>query len=122
MWMPEEVADATHELHSLRPMLLEIAVALLCSTLTSLLNYLRVIKLQEWGELFGAMIRELRQAELGWLASQCTSCAPRKVSSVMCPGLIWIEKPPLFLDANDSTDSASAFSSDGSTATYARPS
>ncbi|KAL6841171.1 hypothetical protein ACP4OV_029140 [Aristida adscensionis] len=36
--------------------------------ITELLSYVRVVKLQAWEETFGAKIRELREAELGWLA------------------------------------------------------
>ncbi|XP_062225217.1 ABC transporter C family member 4-like [Phragmites australis] len=109
----EEVANVTHELHSLWLMPLQIAVALALlythlgpavltavaaiavvtvvvalankrnleyqfkflgkrdermKAITELLNYMRVIKLQAWEEMFGDKIRELREAELGWLA------------------------------------------------------
>uniref|UniRef100_A0A0A8ZRG8 Uncharacterized protein n=1 Tax=Arundo donax TaxID=35708 RepID=A0A0A8ZRG8_ARUDO len=45
--------------------------------------------------------------------------APRNASRAVCPGPRWRENPPLVLEAEESTDAASASSSDGSAATYA---
>ncbi|XP_062225216.1 ABC transporter C family member 4-like [Phragmites australis] len=50
--------------------------------ITEMLNHMRVIKLQAWEETFGDKVRELRQAELGWLVKiMLFMCASNMVFS-----------------------------------------
>ncbi|KAM0850578.1 hypothetical protein ACQ4PT_052989 [Festuca glaucescens] len=56
--------------------------------ITELLNYMRVIKLQAWEETFGSKIRELREAELGWLA---------KSMYFMCANTVVLWSGPLLM-------------------------
>ncbi|KAG2565271.1 hypothetical protein PVAP13_7NG063800 [Panicum virgatum] len=53
--------------------------------LTEMLSNIRVIKMQAWEEMFGGRVRELRQAELGWLVKFTLFMCATNVVFSSCP-------------------------------------
>ncbi|XP_025825744.1 ABC transporter C family member 4-like isoform X2 [Panicum hallii] len=53
--------------------------------LTEMLSHMRVIKLQAWEETFGGKVRELRQAEVGWLVKFTLFMCANNVVFSSCP-------------------------------------